>query len=269
MNKLNNIKIVFIDIDGTLVNNRKRITLKTKKAIKKLVDKNIYVILTSGRDILHTIDKSKKALASNIIISSNGGEIYDYKTNNWIYQSKIEYEKISKIWDYCNKNYIGLLIKTINGKLINKYLIGKDKENAILITNKKELKNIQISQILFITNDIEIIAKSKKIIENMNLSINHYSSSFLDKKTSDRYSIDINNKEVTKGNAVKILLEKLNINKENSLCFGDYYNDIEMFLECGVKVAMENGCKELKEKADYITKTNNKNGVAEFINKYL
>lgn len=269
MKDLKNIKIVFIDIDGTLVNKRKRVTMKTRKMVKRLVDKNIYVVLVSGRDILHTIDKSRKALASNIIISSNGSEIYNYKTNEKIYTSEISKNKVNKIWDYCNKKQIGVMIKTLEGKFINKYLIGKDKENGILITNKKELKDQQVTQIIFISNDIEQILSAKSFIQDLDLSINHYSNSFLDTTISDRYSLDINNKDVSKGHGIKILLDYLNIKKEESICFGDYYNDIDMFKESGIKVAMENACQELKEQADYITDTNDKNGVAVFIDKYL
>lgn len=269
MNKLDNIKIVFVDIDGTLVNKRKRVTLKTRKSIKKIVDKGIYVVLVSGRDVLHTIDKSRRALASPIVISSNGSEIYNYNKQETIFIDKIENEKIKKVWAYCNKNEIGLLIKSISGKYTNKYLIGKDKENGILITNEKELKKIEFSQIVFVCNDIEKMLKAKEYITNLNLSITNYSESFLDNTISDRYRLDINNKNVSKGVAITKLLKYLNIEKENSLCFGDFINDLDMFDACGTKVAMENACDSLKEKADYITSSNNKNGVAKFLDKYL
>ena len=53
------------------------------------------------------------------------------------------------------------------------------------------------------------------------------------------------------------------------MCFGDYYNDLDMFKACNIKVAMENACNEIKKEADYITETNEKNGVANFLNKYF
>lgn len=269
MNKLNNIKIVFIDIDGTLVNKRKRVTLKTRKSIKKVVDKGIYVVLVSGRDVLHTIDKSRRALASSIVISSNGSEIYDYNKQKTIFIDEIKKKKIEQVWNYCNKNEIGLLIKSISGKYMNKYLIGKDKESSILITSEKELKKIVFSQIVFVCNDIEKMIKAKEYITSLELSVTNYSESFLDNNISDRYRLDINNKNVSKGVAITKLLKYLKISKEDSLCFGDFINDIEMFDACGMKVAMENACDSLKEKADFITSSNNNNGVALFLDKYL
>ena len=269
MDKFLNVKIVFIDIDGTLVNNRKRVTLKTRKAIRGLVCRGIYVVLTTGRNAFHTIDKSRRALASSIIISSNGSEIYDYKNKKTIYIDEIDNDKILEMWRFCNLNKVGVLINSLDGKYINKYLIGKDKENSILITNEKELKKITISQVVLISNNLENMMKTKEFINKIGLCITSYSESFLDNTISDRYRLDINNKGVSKGKAIKILLNELNIKKEESLCFGDYYNDIDMFMECGIKVAMGNACDDLKKISDYVTLSNEENGVAEFINKYL
>ena len=82
MDKLQNIRIVFVDIDGTLCNSRGIITLKTRMSIKKLVSRGVFVVIASGRNCKYTVDKSIRALASSIVISSNGAEIYDYK--KWV-----------------------------------------------------------------------------------------------------------------------------------------------------------------------------------------
>ena len=70
-------KIIFIDIDGTLRNDRKEITEKTKEAIHKVVEKGIYVVICSGRPGKYVEEISKEALASSYVIGCNGGEIYD------------------------------------------------------------------------------------------------------------------------------------------------------------------------------------------------
>ena len=61
----------------------------------------------------------------------------------------------------------------------------------------------------------------------------------------------------------------MNLNDDNSLCFGDQMNDYDMFEECGITVAMENGSEELKRYANYIASSNDNDGVAEFIEDYL
>lgn len=266
MNKLNNIKIVFLDIDGTLTTSKKRVTLKTRKAIKRLKDKGTIIVLVTGRDLSYTINISRKALASPIVISSNGSEIYDYSKSEIINGSYIPYLKLEKLFDFCNDNKIRILFNGIKEVYANKYMIGYKRKRYKIITNLKELEDLNIIQCTFQIDKQEDIDKCKKIIDDLDLKINYLPKGFEEKKLN---SIDINNEEVSKGKAVSNLLKELNIKKEESLCIGDYINDKSMFDACGYKVAMNNGVKELKDMADFITLSNDKNGVADFINKYL
>lgn len=72
-------KAIFIDIDGTLRNDKGQITNRTKEAIKNVTSKGIYVVICSGRPMHSTIEVSKESNASKYIICSNGAHIYDYK----------------------------------------------------------------------------------------------------------------------------------------------------------------------------------------------
>ena len=73
--------IIFIDIDGTLTNSERKITKNTKKIIKQVIDKDILVVLCSGRPNDFTIRKSKLVKASNYVISNSGNLVYDYKND--------------------------------------------------------------------------------------------------------------------------------------------------------------------------------------------
>lgn len=269
MKKLENIKIIFVDIDKTLLNDKRHITLRTRKSIKKIVDKGIYVVLTSGRNCAMCVDKSKRALASSIVISSNGAEIYDYEKGKVLYSSYIDKDILEKIWQFCNKKEIGIILNTIHDRYINKYLIGEDKYNAKLIMSIKELNKVEVSQFVIVTDDYNKIYECTKKIKDLGLDVAYFSKSFEDKITLRRRTIDGINKGINKGSGVLELLKILNIKKEESLCFGDYLNDLEMFQACGYKVAMGNSCSQIKEMADFVTLSNNKNGVAYFLNKYL
>ena len=72
-------------------------------------------------------------------------------------------------------------------------------------------------------------------------------------------------KNVNKASAIKKITEKLNLNMDQVMAFGDAQNDIEMLKQVKIGVAMENGHESVKEAADYITKTNNEAGVAKAI----
>ena len=89
-----------------------------------------------------------------------------------------------------------------------------------------------------------------------------------DKTYKSKYT-DIMKKGVSKKNAINILANKLGINQDEIMVMGDGRNDIPMFEGVGLSVAMENAVDEVKEKADYITSSNNDDGVARAINKFI
>ena len=102
-----------------------------------------------------------------------------------------------------------------------------------------------------------------------NLKVINKSLDYLNEIKNGHYFFDIVNKNVNKGNAITDLLKILKINKKNSLCFGDSINDIEMFKSVGTSVAMGNSIEEIKNIANYITDTNDNDGINKFCNKYL
>ena len=90
-----------------------------------------------------------------------------------------------------------------------------------------------------------------------------------DSSNLERKWIEVVKKNVSKFNAIKFIsnIEKIDI--KNTISFGDSYNDLEMISKCGVGVAMENAIDELKEKAKYVTKSCNDNGIIYFLNQYI
>ena len=106
-------------------------------------------------------------------------------------------------------------------------------------------------------------------INNTNLKVINKSFDYLNNVKDGYYFFDIVNGYVCKGNAINSLLKILNIKKENSICFGDSINDISMFNNVGISVAMGNSIDELKNIADYVTDTNDNDGISKFCNEYI
>jgi hypothetical protein len=262
---LENIHIIFIDIDGTLTNNNGTITDYTKNVLKRATKTGFYVVICSGRANNDLIEKSKLANASPITISSNGTLIFDYENNIKIYESLIDNNFLTKIWDFSLDNNIDL---TFNSTYKRFKSVNSRKE-AQIISNLYDF-NEPITQIVAESNSyksinllINFIEKFENIEHSMLISHN-------DKNNNTYYELDIYNKTNNKGNAIQILLKYLNISKNYSICFGDGKNDYSMFDACKYKVAMCNGNEQLKEMADFVTKfSNNEDGVAKFIEKHL
>lgn len=249
---MNNIKIVFIDLDGTLTNKNQIVSEKNIEALKLLKDKNIKIVITTGRwdsYVYNLIDLS----LIDYIISNNGACIIDTKSNKVIYENSFSKEDIDTINSYCISNNYNLIY---NG-LFKRYNIN-DKIDG------------NIYQGVIICDSIDKMDKLIEFTNNTNnLKLAYISYAYYKKIIKNEYTANINLKETNKGTTIKYLLNQLNLSKENSLCFGDNNNDINMFEQCGTKVAMENSLDELKEKADYITLDNNNDGIYYFIKKYF
>lgn len=248
---MNNIQVAFIDLDGTLLNNKKIITDNNIKALKILKEKNIKVVISTGRWDSYVYNLVDNTLV-DYIITNNGACIIDMNTNKPIYEEYFNNKEINNIVDYCNKNNLELIF---NG-LFKRYTTFNN-----IDTN--------IYQGVIICNSINDIDNLINYTTNTNLKLAYISSAYYKKIEYKKYTTNINLLKTNKGNTIKYLLNILNIDKENSICFGDNNNDIEMFNECGYKIAMENGLQELKNKADFITLDNNNDGVYYFIKKYF
>lgn len=264
---LENIKIVFADLDGTAMNSESKFSDYTKNVFKQLTDKGIYVILCSGRSNSDMMQKCKESFASSIIISSNGSLVFDCNKNKKIYESSINAAVVKNIWDFATSNDMSI---TLNGTY-KRFKNESSKKIGIVISSLDEIDE-EITQIVIDTKEFEKITYLRNLIQSYDeIEAKNFGTQIFNNfsSTEDGFEMDIVNKGNNKGLAVRKLLRYLNLNDDNSLCFGDQMNDYDMFQECGITVAMENGADDLKVKANYVTSSNDNDGVAEFIEEYL
>ena len=277
----NKYKIVFIDIDGTLVNDEKIIPKENIEIIKKLKEDGIEVVLTSGRPYNSIQQYSEKSGAVPYVIGSNGGVAVNFKTETNIFTKAID------------KNIALEILKKIKSK--NLYTVATISGNLAVETeqfsmtaeNRSEVKVVEsLDEVLTNTNDpivkFSVINDEKEnieifrdeIINLFDLSLTKVDTFVIPRryrKVENKYALpyimDIMPKNVSKGEAIKELCKYLNIDVPETVVFGDGLNDIEMFKTGGYTVAMGNAADEIKELADVVTKTNNEAGVAYELNK--
>ena len=268
MNKLD-IKIAFFDIDGTLTNKDRILTNETINTLNKLNELGIKIVLCSGRPNNYLYDLSKKVKGIRYGISSNGAQIFDYLNKKIVYDNKIDSKDLNIVWNYTINNKYEIIINSDFKRYINIYT-NNNKNDFILLNDLNIIKNNNIYQLVINFNNYDEMNKIKDYInKNTSLKVINCSFDYLNKSVYGYHWFDVVNNNVSKGSAIKILLNKLNIDKSNSICFGDSINDIEMFNECGIKVAMGNALNELKQISDYITDTNDNNGISKFFNENL
>lgn len=274
----NKYKIVFIDIDGTLVNDEKIVPKENIDTIKKLKNEGIEVVLASGRPY-HSIEKYSNIVgATPYIIGSNGGVVVNFKEDKILYDANIEKKLALEVLKFIKQNNLFTAI-TMSGNLVlekEMYSLTKENRDELIEVDSLEgyLKKTNESIIKFSVmsdqkKDLE--DAREKMINKFNLTITNVDTFVIPKKYrkngKNPFIMDIMQEYVSKGEAIKILCKYLNFNTSETVILGDGMNDIEMFELDAYKVAMGNAANRIKEMADYVTKTNNEAGVAYKLNE--
>lgn len=265
MEKLKHIKCIFLDIDNTLTNSKRSVGDYTKKVLHEAKKKGILVVLCTGRINSYAIKKSIDSDAGPIVIADNGAVVYNYETEEIILEKKMNRDVIKQICKLSLENDIDCVFNTYKSRYRYNEFDNNDYINTnSFVSDVDEIKE-EITQIIIDSEDKELMLRVKDKVEKTDGVV--ISNTNLNQKPRRKsYFCDINDKSVSKGLAIKILIEKLSFDKEDTICFGDSINDISMFDSCGYSVAMKNAMDELKQAAAFITDyTNDEEGVAHFI----
>lgn len=287
-------KLITIDIDGTLLNSYGEVTEKNKQAIKKAIEeKNIEVVLTSGRMPEAIMPIAKEVNATNYLISGNGAAIYDINKNKIIYNNYMSKKKTLEIVDICEKNSMFYNIYTNNfilTKSLNYNILFYHNENKKNPEDKRikinviddmydYIKKYQGDDILKITicdsNELifrSIMNKLKTIRDIDVLEVAHMSRKIIKHGTEEieisYFYTEITNQNVNKWSAIEKLIEKLKIKKEEVLAIGDNINDKEMIENAGMGIVTGNSSPEMKKIADEVVASNDESGVAQAIEEH-
>ena len=265
------IKAIFVDIDGTLRDSNRNLSAKTIETIKRVSEKGILVILCSGRPRKYTEQISRECFASKYIITSSGGNIYDYEQDKILYVNEMNKEAIIKLYEIANPEDVRFIMNVGEGRVVNK-VKHPDQEKQLEEDIREFVYKNDVVQCTIADSNFDKIKNLIPKIEKVeNVEIKNRHKSLLDAKFNDDKTIfcDIANIDSNKGNAVKKLLEILNIKKEETIAIGDDMNDLSMFEQVEYKVAVDNAIDIVKENADEITSSNDEDGVAVFLDKML
>lgn len=261
-----NIKCILLDIDNTLTGSNEEISKETSEYFST-INKDYLIILVTGRTNMYAVEKSKKCNASKIVIADNGAVIYNYEKDKVLYSRFFDKKTISLIWDISQKYSIDCVFNTLYKRYRNNNYMTEEHINNynIGINGINEIKSEVTQIVLLSNNENEYLKCIEEIVCIDNIEICNKG-----RESDGRYFADLNIKDTSKGNAITMLYKLFNIQKKETICFGDSKNDLSMFENSGIKVAMQNASIDIKEKADFITEFSNKeNGVIEFLKEYL
>ena len=286
-------KLIAIDLDGTMLNSYGIVTENTKKVIKKTIERGTDVIIASGRPIDSIKAIAKEIGSEKYFIAGNGALIYDIQKDEIIYEKYMTKEKVLEIIKICEENSISYNVytdKTILAKALKYNVLYYHKENLKKEESKKTnisivdnmyeyVKNMQEEKFLKITICDEnksvfssIIRKLREIKGIDVLDVSHMSRKTIKQGSEDipieYYYTEISLENVDKWDAIEFLMEKLNITKNEVITIGDNINDKKMLENAGIGIAMGGSTPVVTEISDFVTKTNNEDGVAFALEKY-
>lgn len=266
---MNNFKMICLDIDGTLLNSKHQITDEVKSAINIAVnEKNIPVILVSARMPKGITFLQRELEIEQPIICYSGALILD-KDNNVLSKEFISVPNLDEVYKLTKSHNIHMSLYKDNEWYIEEmdYWAKQESEITNIIPKIKDFNELMQlwreegagpNKILCMANPEEISVLKENIHDN---SLNIYPS----KPTY----LEIMPGKASKTSAINCLQKKFNVDKTEIIAMGDNYNDIDMIEYAGLGIAMGNAPEDVKKHADYVTSTNDEDGVAEALKKYI
>ncbi|WP_461206782.1 sugar-phosphatase [Clostridium sp. DL1XJH146] len=263
-------KLIAIDMDGTLLNEEKKITKENYEAIMKAKEMGVKIVLSTGRPLNGILDYLKELNLFDedcYSVVYNGSVVRNNHTGDIIYEKTITFDDLISLGDISKEIGFYIHALTPNGVItpkMNKYTQIEADINKIPIKEidfREVSPNEEIIKVLMV-QDPEII---DDLIEKLpkNLHTKYHTCK------SAPFFFEFLNTEATKGLGVQKIAELLGIKQKEVICIGDAGNDLQMIEYAGLGVAMENAFDEVKKVADYITKSHTESGVAHVINKFV
>ena len=264
-------KAIALDLDGTLTNHDKVITPRTYDALMRVQNEGVHIILASGRPT-YGIEPIAECLKigdyEGYVLSYNGGKIIDWKNRKELFANHLPDDMKPVLYKYAKDNNHALL--GYAGKEIitetpdDKYV---KEESRINKMNIRKVDNLLDSiephpTKLLMTGEPEEMVVAEQEISQL-------AGDRMDVFRSAPFFVELVPKGIDKALSLGRLLDIMHISPEELMSFGDGYNDISMIKYAGIGVAMDNAADEVKKAADYVTLSNEDDGIAAAIDKFF
>ena len=257
-------RAIALDLDGTLTNHEKVVTPKTREALLQAASQGVVIILASGRPtygiepVAECLELQKRG---GYILSYNGGNIVNAKTGEKLFSQFLPDEVIPELYAYAKEHGHALLGYAGNEIITempdDQYV---KEESRINKMNIRKVDNLFESlephpTKLLMTGDPTLMLKAEEeLVEKLGDRMDIFRSA--------PFFLELVPKGIDKAKSLTRLLTKINLTPADLIAFGDGYNDLSMLKLAGMGVAMENAAPEVRAEADYVTLSNEEDGVA-------
>lgn len=263
--------IIVLDLDGTLTNRDKVITPRTKAALMEAQKRGKKVVLASGRPtpgVTPLAEELRLKDYGGYILSYNGGIIMNCQTKEVLFSKLLPAETNQKIIELAEEHRVDFL--TYEGD----HIVTNNKENQygqkeswinhmplVEVEDPRTYLKFQVPKFLMLDDGdyLALVEPRVKAALGKNFSVYR----------SEPFFLEILPKGIDKAQSLERLLDVIGMTRQEMIACGDGYNDLSMIEFAGLGVAMENAVLPVRKLANYITDSNNEDGVGKVIEKFM
>ena len=267
-------KVLFLDMDGTTLNDQHEIPEDNLSAIKAASEAGHDVVITTGRPEASARNLMKKyrldQAGCRYIIANNGGTILDYRTEEILFSTGLPLPWVRELIQEARRQDV--FIQTYAGE---KVVAEKENEGLDYYAKKNGMERLVVPDIMAVLERepgkvLLIDMHDRSRLEKYKNSMEEWGRDKVEMYFSSREFLEVVPKGINKENAVRAYCDMFHIPAANTVAAGDEQNDLPMILAAGVGCAAANAVDEVKAGADYVTENdNNHSAVAEIIRKFM
>ena len=264
-------KLLVLDLDGTLTNARKEITPRTRRTLIEAQERGVRLVLASGRPtfgIAHLADELRMNEFGGYILAYNGGTIIDWRTRHVLHASVLDPAMIAPAYEAARRHGVEIL------SYIDQDIISEDADNRYVqyesMLTRMPVRRVEsfcdaiaapVPKCLIVGDAERLLPIEREMQERYGRSMNVY--------RSEAFYLELNPPAIDKANSLRMLLSHLGLTPADMMACGDGFNDLSMIELAGLGVAMANAKEEVKAVASYITDSNEEDGVATAVERFL
>lgn len=266
-----NYKMIVLDLDGTLTNHDKVITSRTKRALMEAQKRGIIIVLASGRPtygVMPLAEELELEKYGGYILSFNGGIIFNCRTREIVFEKKLPVESNARIIHLAEQEKVAILTYE------DSWIIS-DNPDSPYVKKESEINHLKVRKIddmaAHTTFSVPkfLMVGDGDYLAGVEIRVRDALGDGFSVYRSESFFLEVLPNGIDKAQCLGHLLELLGLVPQQMIACGDSYNDISMVQFAGLGVAMENAISPLKEVADYITLSNDEDGIAHVVEKFL
>lgn len=265
------IKVIATDLDGTLTNSKKELTPHTQNTLKKAMDLGVKVVLASGRPyygVKNLAQQLQLEQRGGYILCFNGAKLVNCQTKKVLFEQTIPQQEI-EVLDYLARHYHSTILTYTDDTILTTDPDDEYVQKEWKITGMKLQKVETFSQVVtFPVNKCMMVGEGShmaQVEQQVQLAVGGRLSVY----RSEPFFLEIMPAGINKARSLEFLLNSLGCDKDELMAFGDGYNDLSMIGFAGLGVAVANAQKVILDAADYVSASNDEDGVAQAVEKFV